>query len=161
MGAVNLTPAAGQPTTSSSDSTSLPSPTVAAVVTAVVNTPLPAVTAGPIVKPAAYTLHEGEFPYCLARRYNVNPDELLTLNGISSTQSYYTPGTKITIPQSGGTFPGQRSLKTHPTQYTVLAGDTIYSVACSFGDVDPLGIVSANGLSGTYSLTAGSAIQIP
>ena len=161
MGGVDLTPAVGQPTASSAGNTPLPSPTVGAAATAVVNTPLPIATAGPIVKPASYILHDGEFPYCLARRYNVNPDELLTLNGLSSTTSYYTPGTKITIPQSGGAFPGQRSLKPHPTQYTVRAGDTIYSVACLFGDVDPMAIVSANNLSGTYTLTAGSAIQIP
>ena len=27
--------------------------------------------------PATYTLQQGEFPYCIARRYNLNPEELL------------------------------------------------------------------------------------
>jgi LysM repeat protein len=141
--------------------TPLPSLTPAVLATAIVSTPVPHVTAGPIVKPGTYVLHQGEFPYCLARRFNVNPEELLTLNGLSSSQSEYTPGMTISIPQSGGTFPGQRSRRAHPTQHTVLTGDTIYSIACDFGDVDPMGIVSVNGLSGSYALTVGSTIQIP
>ena len=137
-------------------STPLPSPTTApAAATAVPQ------TSGTVSKPSTYSLHEGEFPYCLARRFNVNPDQLLSLNGISSSQSYFVPGTVITIPQSGGSFPGARALKAHPVQYTVRAGDTIYSIACEFGDVDPMGIVSTNSLSGSYSLTAGATIQIP
>ncbi|MCX6066731.1 MAG: LysM peptidoglycan-binding domain-containing protein [Chloroflexi bacterium] len=155
LAGLNQTPVVVEPTSSTNATavnTALPTPTVG--VTAVV-------TAAPVTKPGAYVLHDGEFPYCLARRYNVNPDELLTLNGLSSAQSYYAPGTSITIPQSGGAFPGPRSLKAHPTAYTVRAGDTIYSVACEFGDVDPMGIVSVNSLTGSYTLTAGAQIQIP
>ena len=125
------------------------------------NTPVSASTSVPASNPGTYTLHDGEFPYCLARRYNVDPGALLTLNGLSANQSYYAPGTKISIPQSGGSFPGVRALKAHPTTYTVRSGDTIYSVACGFGDVDPMAIVSANGLSGSYALTVGATIQIP
>ena len=154
LAGVNLTPASNQPT-------SLPSPTVGSAATAIVVTAAPLATAGPISKPSTYVLHQGEFPYCLARRFNVNPDELLSLNGLSNNQSYYAPGTSITIPQSGGTFPGSRALKSHPAKYTVAYGDTIYSIACEFGDVDPMGIVSANSLSGSYSLTTGSSIQVP
>ena len=153
LAGVNLTPAGGP--------TALPSPTGGIVPTAIVSTPLPQVTSGPINKPGTYTLHEGEFPYCLARRYNVDPEALLKLNGLSSGQSYYAPGTSISIPQSGGTFPGTRALKPHPAQYVVTSGDTIYSIACEFGDVDPMGIVSANGLSGSYNLTTGTTIQVP
>ena len=143
-------------------STALPSPTPNAVVpTAVLSTPLPQVTSAPVSNPGTYALHDGEFPYCLARRFNVNPQELMSLNNLSPNQSYYTPGTTISIPNSGNVFPGPRSLLAHPTQYTVRAGDTIYSVACAFGDVDPLRIASANSLSGSYDLTAGATIQIP
>ena len=66
----------------------------------------------------------------------------------------------LSIPTSGNVFPGPRALLAHPTQYTVRNGDTIYSVACDFGDVDPLRIASANGLSGS-DLSAGATIQIP
>jgi len=149
----NGTPIVVQPTNTpdpNAVATALPSVTPMPVV--IVNTALPQ-PAAPISKPASYSLHEGEFPYCLARRFNVNPDELLALNGLSSGQSYYAPGTVIRIPQTGNVWPGPRALKAHPTSYTVRSGDTIYSIACDFGDVDPQAI-GAN-------LTVGTTIQIP
>jgi LysM repeat protein len=126
-------------------------------------TPLPAVTPIPATtdKPSTYTLQKGEFPFCIARRFNIDPDELLALNGLTRSQSYFTPGTVLKIPQAGKAFPGARALLAHPTQYTVLSGDTIYSIACKFGDVDPLAIASQNGLQPPYTLTVGSQISIP
>jgi LysM repeat protein len=106
-------------------------------------------------KPASYTLHEGEFPYCIARRFNVNPDEMLALNGLPSDGHTYYAGLTLQIPQSGGTFPGTRALKSHPAQYVVQSGDTIYSIACLFGDVDPVNIP------GGGNLATGTTIQIP
>ena len=55
----------------------------------------------------------------------------------------------------------ERSLLDHPTQYTVVSGDTIYTVACAFGDVDPNAIIFANNLSEPYDLTPGQTIHIP
>jgi len=126
-------------------------------------TPLPSITTvpGPITKPATYTLQKGEFPFCIARRFNVDPDELLALNGLTRSQSYFTPGTVLKIPQAGKAFPGARALLSHPTQYTVLFGDTIYSIACKFGDVDPTLIATQNGLQPPYTLTVGAQISIP
>jgi len=153
--------ASGTQTTPGSASTALPTTTPNAVVpTASVATPAPQVTSAPVSNPGTYALHEGEFPYCLARRFNVNPQELVTLNGLSANQ-ILNPGTTISIPSTGNVFPGPRALLAHPTQYTVRSGDTIYSVACAFGDVDPLRIASDNNLSGSYTLTAGATIQIP
>jgi len=110
--------------------------------------------------PSSYTLQGGEFPYCIARRFNVNPTELLQMNGLSSQSVYYS-GMTLTIPQTGRTFPGQRSLRPHPTTYTVLSGDTIYKIACTFGDADPNAIAFANGLEPPYNLTPGMVIHIP
>jgi len=154
------TPVVVQPTTNPADVTPLPSPTVGVAATAVPATAAPQVTAAPIVKPATYVLQEGEFPYCLARRFNVNPDELISLNGLSSGQ-ILSPGLSLKIPQSAGSFPGSRALRAHPTTYTVTSGETIYSVACKFGDVDPLAIASLNGLTGNYALNTGTTIKIP
>ncbi len=125
--------------------------------------PLPSVTTipGSPTLPTTYTLQKGEFPFCIARRFNIDPDELLALNGLSRSQSYFTPGTVLKIPQTGKAFPGARALLTHPTQYTVLSGDTIYSIACKFGDVDPLTIANQNGLQPPYTLTTGAQITIP
>ena len=50
------------------------------------------------------------------------------------------------IPQNGSGFPGDRTLRAHPTTYTVQSGDTIYSIACLFGDVDPEAIAFVNNL---------------
>lgn len=124
-------------------------------------------TATPIVVPTAtpglpdtWTLQKGEHPYCIARRFNVNPIEMLDLSGLSRSGNY-PPGTVLRIPKTGNTFPAARSLKDHPTTYKVKSGDTIYSIACEFGDVDPYAIAYANGLSAPYKLTPGQELHIP
>lgn len=112
-------------------------------------------------RPSTYALQKGEFPYCLARRFDVNPEELLSLNGLTRGDIYY-PNLTLKIPQTGNPFPGTRALRTHPTTYTVAsAGDTLYGVACVFGDVDPAAIASANNISVSSSLTAGQQLSIP
>ena len=114
----------------------------------------------PGVRPPTYTLQNGEFPFCIARRFNVDPDALLSASGLTSPDLYY-PGLTLTIPQSGA-FPGTRMLASHPTTYSVIASDeTVYSVACKFGDVDPAAIASANSISVSSKLTAGQKLQIP
>jgi len=134
---------------------------------AVVTTPLVVTPSGPTttpvpagVRPASYTLQNGEFPYCIARRFNVDPDALLSASGLTSPDVYY-PGLTLTIPQSGA-FPGARMLSTHPTTYTVASSDeTIYSIACKFGDIDPASIASANNILAAAKLTLGQQLQIP
>jgi len=110
--------------------------------------------------PSNYTLKAHEFPYCIARRFNVNPNELLQVNGLSSYSVYYT-GMSLKIPQSGQSFPGNRSLRPHPTTYTVRPGDTIYKIACIFGDLDPEMIAYANGLKKPFAISPGQILQIP
>jgi LysM repeat protein len=110
-------------------------------------------------RPATYTLQEGEFPYCIARRFDVDPDQLLSLNGLVDGQTLYA-GAVLKIPQSGS-FPGGRALRNHPTSYTASAGETIYGVACAFGDIDPSTIATNNGLSVGAVLSAGQVLSIP
>ena len=50
-----------------------------------------------------YTLQNGEFVFCIARRFNVDPDEILALNGLFDSQTVY-PGLVLKIPQSGKAF---------------------------------------------------------
>ncbi len=118
---------------------------------------VPKATAG---LPSSYTLQKGEYPYCIARRFNLNPGELLSANGLSSSSMTF-PGTTLTIPHTGHTFPDGRALHSHPTNFTVRSGDTIYTIACYFGDVDPLVIADVNDLSSPYNLTTGDVLQIP
>lgn len=124
--------------------------------TTITRTPYPTATPG---RPATYTLQEGEYCYCIARRFNVNPADLINANSVCSA-SVQSPGTSLSIPQSGS-FPADRARIAHPASYTVRAGDTIYSIACDFGDVDPNVIIAANGLTSPYTLTSGTILNIP
>jgi LysM repeat protein len=110
-------------------------------------------------RPSIYKLQPGEFPYCIARRFNVDPDALLALNGLSSGQ-VYQPGFELKIPQTGS-FPGNRMLKSHPDIYKVQVNDTIYSIACKYGDVDPFYLASYNGIAAPYVLQTGQTLNIP
>ena len=107
-----------------------------------------------------YTLHPGEFPYCIARRLNVDPGELLVLNGLLNQQTFYA-GTVLQIPQTGNAYPGERMQQTHPTTYTVSRADeTLYTIACAFGDVDPQQLAQANGLSIDSALYVGQQLNV-
>jgi len=129
-------------------------PPVVPTVMIMVNIPTP--TPGP--PPQTYQLQHGEFPYCIARRYNVSVANLQHINNIGSIVS---PGQILKIPQDGIPFAGPRSLLPHPTTYTVKGGDTIYQIACAYGDVDPIYIAMANNLKPPYNITAGQVLQIP
>jgi LysM repeat protein len=43
----------------------------------------------------------------------------------------------------------------------VSSGETIYSIACYYGDVSPEAIIALNGLEEPYKLTAGQKLNIP
>ncbi len=112
--------------------------------------------------PATYTLQEGEFPYCIARRYDLDPNQLLALNGIVDG-NLFVPGFTLQLPQNSS-WPGtDRALNPHPDTYTVTgSGDTtIYGVACHYGDIFPEQIAQANNLPLTATLTVGQQLTIP
>lgn len=159
-----VTPDGSQPTsTVNTGGTPVVPPTGAA------STPAPGITPVVIVatatpgRPASYTLMQGEFPYCIARRFNVNQDELLALNGLTSaTTSSLQAGAVLRIPQSGNPFVGDRARNPHPATYTVLSSnETIYSVACYFGNIDPTQIIAANSLVAPYTLHISQTLSIP
>lgn len=110
--------------------------------------------------PASYTLDKGEFPYCIARRLNIDPGALLKANNLT-TYSVYYGGMTLTIPKNAPKFPGSRALKPHPATYTVRSGDTLGTIACAFGDVDPGMIAYANSFGANAQLSVGQVIQIP
>ncbi len=110
--------------------------------------------------PGTYVLQGGEFPFCIARRFDVDISALLSASGLASGGTYYA-GTALTIPQGAKPFNGPRALRTHPAPYTVLTGDTVNSIACLFGDVDPRAIIDLNNLDANGTLSVGQQIQIP
>lgn len=118
------------------------------------------VVATPGGPPEAYTLLEGEYPFCIARRFDVSQQELLDLNNLTP-DSFFYKGEVLKIPQTGTPFQGTRTLQDHPTTYTVEEGDTLGSIACSFGDVSPDMIALQNNISVDETLATGSKLVIP
>lgn len=113
------------------------------------------------LRPTIYLLQANEFPYCIARRFNVDPTELLSLNGLSDSQTFYT-GMSILIPQTGKPFPFERVLRPHPSSHVVYEkGETIQGIACLFGDVDPNDIAQTNQIPIDSVLFIGQRLNIP
>lgn len=115
-----------------------------------------------VTRPSTYTLQKGEWPLCIARRYDLDISSFLAANGMNM-ESRPGAGVVLTIPGSGNWSSnyGSRSLKSHPTTYTVASGDSIYSIACRYGDVAPEQILAANGLSNAGDISSGMTLKIP
>jgi LysM repeat protein len=114
-----------------------------------------------ISKPSTYVLQENENPYCIARRFNVDIGELLSIN-VLTTESQPTIGTSLKIPLTNHPWSsGPIALLPHPTQYTVRNGDTLTGIACLFGDVSPEAIIFVNKLTEPITLQGGTIINIP
>lgn len=138
--------------TSPNQGSTAPTATSAA---AVVNTPA-------VTRPTTYSLQKGEWPICIARRYNLDIPSFFAANGLNMN-SKPAAGTSLKIPASGSwnASYGARALKSHPTNYTVVAGDTVYTIACRYGDVTPEAILAVNGLASAGDLKSGTSIKIP
>jgi LysM repeat protein len=149
-GAAQPTPAPTQPVTAVPDQSK---PTAKPQVV------VPTVTPG---RPASYIIQQGDHYVCIARRFNLNLDEFLALNGLTMN-SQAMPGVKVNIPAGGSwtTVNGPRTLKAHPATYVVVADDTVNKIACLFGDVDPNQVILANNLKAPYTLTPGQTITLP
>ena len=120
------------------------------------NLPIP----DPPPTPKNYTIRSGEFIYCIARRYDINPYQLSAYNGLG-VNSYVYNGTRLSIPAGADPFPGNRALQSHPVWYEVQKGDTLNSIACQYGNVYPESIVYANGLEDNAGLVVGQMLYIP
>lgn len=136
------------------------STTTPPVITATATEKATAAATEPQTVPNKYTLKKREYPYCIARRFNVDIEALMSKNGLSSS-SVYVEGLELSIPQNAGKFSGKRKLISHPTDYTVQAGDTLFWIACKFGDVYPQAIAQANEIGVKAKLTTGDVLKIP
>jgi nucleoid-associated protein YgaU len=113
-------------------------------------------------RPSTYALQKGEWPICIARRYDLNLSSLFSLNGYNMN-SRPQVGAVMKIPSTGNwdsSAHGARALRSH-TDYKVQAGDTVYTIACYFGDVSPEGILAANGFSSAADVKSGNTVKIP
>ncbi|MBT3320858.1 MAG: LysM peptidoglycan-binding domain-containing protein [Anaerolineae bacterium] len=155
--------------TTDADTTATATPIVTDAVDTNTETPIPTLESTATAdtpstgNPASYSLERGEFPYCIARRFNIDPNELLSLNGLSTAEAQnLQPGLTLNIPQGGKTFSGDRAWHPHPdASYNVPQTTTVYAIACYFGDVDPAAILSANTISDPNNITAGTTLSIP
>ena len=140
------------------ESTELVEPTATSNAT---STKMPIATATPGV-PETWSLQQGEWPICIARRYNLNIGDFFSLNGLSM-DSRPSVGTVLKLPanSSWSSAYGSPALEAHPTKHTVVGGQTIYQIACKYGDVDPNDIIALNGLSEPVVLAAGDVLEIP
>ncbi|MEX2162468.1 MAG: LysM peptidoglycan-binding domain-containing protein [Anaerolineales bacterium] len=113
--------------------------------------------------PSSYTLHQGEHPYCLARRFNIDPSAILAANNLTESEAgNLSVGATLAIPVAEvGSFGSDRALRAHPATYTAGSNDTFYSIACAFGDVWPENIAEANGMDVDDALQAGQTLHIP
>ncbi|HSG43089.1 MAG TPA: LysM peptidoglycan-binding domain-containing protein [Anaerolineales bacterium] len=121
--------------------------------------------ASPVPSSGSWTLRTEEFPFCIARRYNVDPNDLIKASGLTTPDIYYE-GLKLVIPQNSTWNEanlGPRGLRTRPGTYSVTgnADTTVYGVACKYGDVDPAAIAQNNGISVDATLTVGQTLNIP
>jgi len=137
-------------------------PTATLAVTGPTSTLLPSGS-----RPLTWTLQKEEFPYCIARRYGVDPEALLDASGLTSPDIYYA-GLVLRIPQDPKDYwieaaLGSRALRNHPGSYTVTgnADTTVYGVACKYGDILPDQIAQANSISVASSLSVGQQLNIP
>jgi hypothetical protein len=114
-------------------------------------------------RPETYALKKGEWPFCIARRYNLNPIELLNASGLS-LESKPDVGFVLKIPQSGE-WPesrfGHRYIREHPVMHQVAEGETMNTIACKYGDIDPGDILEANELPDDFVPYAGKMLRIP
>lgn len=113
--------------------------------------------------PAEYRLHRGEWPYCLARRFDIDNAAILEANGLTESEAAnLSVGTKLVIPvDQVGTFGADRQLRSHPATYVVSGNDTFFSIACAFGDVWPEHIAESNGMELDDQLQGGTQLHIP
>jgi len=152
-------PAVGGDLTPMANETATPEATETPVVLATATTNVHAYPTPTPGHPATYTLQAGEYLWCLARRFDVSIDEIYSLNGMNYA-SQPQAGTVIKLPASSS-FGAARARYPHPTNYTVLPGDTIGSIACYYGDADPNTIYAANGLAVGSVITVGQVLYIP
>jgi LysM repeat protein len=123
---------------------------------------------------STYTVLQGEWVYSIARKFGVDPQAIIDLNGLVAPYAL-TPGQTLKIPggcPSGTTpvvvatvTPGGPTVTpggtiTSGSVYYVQAGEWVYSIARKFG-VDPQAIIDANNLQPPYTLSVGQKLIIP
>lgn len=106
-----------------------------------------------------HKVQEGDTLYSISRRYNVDMDEIMAINGLGST--ILTLGQELIIPveNSNENSYGDLPVDNNYIEYSVQPGDTLYSIAKRY-EVNINDLMSYNNLSNTI-LRIGQIIRIP
>lgn len=112
-----------------------------------------------------YTLQEGDDLICLGRRFDISVSQLMAQNNLSDPNEVGI-GDTIYLPRNPNSWSmidgyGRRMQVYHPATYSTQDGDTLFSIACIFGDVLPEDIAVQNQLVLGEPLPSGLAIVIP
>lgn len=112
-----------------------------------------------------YTLQQGEDIVCLGRRFGISVPQLLQINGLEDVNAA-AAGSVITLPKNAQQWKstdgyGNVILQRHPAYYVVQSGDSMFSIACAFGNVRPEAIAEGNGMKLGEALQPGTQIYIP
>lgn len=99
-----------------------------------------------------HVVQPGETLYRIALRYGVTVEQIAAANGITNPALIYV-GQVLIIPGGGGASAGT-------TTYTVVAGDTLYSIARRF-DTTVDRLIALNGLANPNVLYVGQVLVVP
>lgn len=108
-----------------------------------------------------YTVQAGDTLYSIARRNGMNLSSLLSLNGLSQSSTIF-PGQRLTLSQFEGTSAGYRTTASSTSStgnYTIQAGDTLYSISRRFG-ISLSTLLVNNGLSASSLIRPGQTISV-
>jgi LysM repeat protein len=141
---------------------------------AATDTPAPTASSGATTPPTAvptssgggagyteYTVQPGEWVYSIARKFGVDPQDIIDLNNLVDPYTLY-PGDVIKIPSDGDVPvpPSGLGSSESGTTYTVQLGDYVSSIAGRFG-VTADAVITANNLTYPYTLYPGQVLAIP
>jgi LysM repeat protein len=110
------------------------------------------------VRPRTHTVVAGDTLSAIAGRYGVSTAGLLTANGLSWKTMIFA-GQVLHIPQFSSD-PYDRSEPEVLSRYRVAAGDSLASIASFYG-VQPIALMTANGLGPQSRLVVGQRLVIP
>ena len=117
-----------------------------------------------------YTVQAGDTLYGISRKAGVSVDQLLTVNGLS-TSSVIRPGQSLSLgtpaKQTNSTVATTVSTKsvsntakaTANGYYTVKAGDTLYGISRKFG-MSLSQLISVNGISASSLIVPGQTLRV-
>ena len=115
------------------------------------------------ITPAAgntiYTVQNGDTLSSIARQFKTTADSLQQINHLSSADNLL-PGEKLQVPAPPAATATAPAAASAAATYTVKSGDTLASIAASFG-VSVSDIAQASGLQNVDAISVGQVLTIP